>query len=444
MIYQVWLIHLHSLMVDIGRLNTISRSDKWPTTRPHNAHYLRPLLILYGICALIPGSLPIYTLDYFIREFPDYRPEFVFIVILNIPLLIFMIGGVLFDFLLTTYSKIVVGWAGAMIGLIILPFLPVLLSQAHAWPLTLWLLMCLSFFNSIYQNGVFGYAGNLGSHAMSSLLLGTALFGLMFWSLRIIIVVIFPPETHLDYGCIIFFIVAIIFMAMTITWTYFIKSAELCHFDTQDCGIDNIDNYNSEVQLNQISDRNDNLDDEHQMSRSSITVQTLDNEVSVFCQMYLKLLSIAFQISFTFFVTFLILPGVALSTPLFFGRDKIETTWLVITVTSTLALFDTIGRLVADKIVIFNPDNIILLTVGRWMFIYTFIQFALWDDMSSVFANDYLKLINLIVFSFTHGYLSSCLMMFAPKMVNPQHKEKAGMVTNCHLIAGIIWGRSVI
>ena len=142
-----------------------------------------------------------------------------------------------------------------------------------------------------------------------------------------------------------------------------------------------------------------------------------------------------------FVTTFVVYPGVAQSTNLWFLKNTdSQITWLVITITTTFGVSDLAGRYVAELYPRFDSKNIVVLAILRLLFIPIFIIISKIGTPEWLFGSDFFKLSNLILFSFTNGYHCTRLMVIGTKMVSGKLQEKAGMIINWHWIGGIFKG----
>jgi len=105
----------------------------------------------------------------------------------------------------------------------------------------------------------------------------------------------------------------------------------------------------------------------------------------------------------------------------------------------TFNIFDTLGRFAGGKWQFVTPKTVIFLTLGRVVFIATFVLVG----FNLPFNQDWFKLLNMALFSITNGYNSTVLMGFGPSLVKDEHKERAGIIMSFHLTGGIFAGSFV-
>lgn len=106
----------------------------------------------------------------------------------------------------------------------------------------------------------------------------------------------------------------------------------------------------------------------------------------------------------------------------------------------TFNVFDTIGRYAGGAYQLFTPRTVIILTVLRLVFIFTFIGIGKEWGPAFLFSSDWFKIVNMMVFALTNGYNSTLLMIYGPSIVRDEHKERAGMTMSFHLVGGIFAG----
>ena len=130
-------------------------------------------------------------------------------------------------------------------------------------------------------------------------------------------------------------------------------------------------------------------------------------------------------------MTTVVYPGVVFESDFKFLRgNEAESTWLVMIISAIFSVFDLLGRVLAERVKIFNDKTIIILTLFRGIFIASMILVAKEASPSWIFDSDVFKIINLCLFTLTNGYNCTALMVIGPNMVSAKLKEKAGMIMN--------------
>lgn len=104
-------------------------------------------------------------------------------------------------------------------------------------------------------------------------------------------------------------------------------------------------------------------------------------------------------------------------------------------------VLDTVGRYLGGYLMIGDKITIIL-TYARVIFIVTFLLIAFNVPPSWLFGHDadWFKIINLALFSFSNGYLSTMLAIKAPSRAHDDSKEQVGLFVGIFITFGILLG----
>lgn len=111
----------------------------------------------------------------------------------------------------------------------------------------------------------------------------------------------------------------------------------------------------------------------------------------------------------------------------------------------TFNILDTVGRYMGGVPKFLLPDKVVvIICLIRTIFIGTFILCALGTTPDSFFYNaDWFKLINMILFAFTNGFISTQCAMKAPSRAREDSKEQVGTFIGTFLSTGILVGSVV-
>ena len=91
----------------------------------------------------------------------------------------------------------------------------------------------------------------------------------------------------------------------------------------------------------------------------------------------------------------------------------------------------------------FSPKVVIFLSVLRTFFIFTTIGFALEWEPTSIFGSDVFKVVNLVIFSISNGFVSTQCAIIAPSCVKEDQKEQVGIFVGLFIAIGIVTGSIV-
>ena len=122
---------------------------------------------------------------------------------------------------------------------------------------------------------------------------------------------------------------------------------------------------------------------------------------------------------FVFFVTFVIFPGAFFLSHLDFMHKlgKQEFTYYSLIMILAFNVCDTIGRKLGGSVTS-SAQLAMLLSLLRFVFIFTTCFIAKKElDTKSILETDTFKVINVVLFALTNGYVSTCLAILAPTFV---------------------------
>jgi hypothetical protein len=154
-------------------------------------------------------------------------------------------------------------------------------------------------------------------------------------------------------------------------------------------------------------------------------------------ELYKKISVLGFQAFMVYFVTFVIFPGVMLSTKLdFFENSSANLSWFDITMVTIYAVIDTIGRWVANYWIPFTHGNVIWMTMSRLIHIPISLLIQLAVPPNWLFSSDWFRILNISIFAYTMGYNTAVVMIFGTQKIKNTEKQRAGILMNFHLNIG--------
>ena len=145
-----------------------------------------------------------------------------------------------------------------------------------------------------------------------------------------------------------------------------------------------------------------------------------------------------------FFITFTVFPGAFFASKFYFldpiagakGESE-EVTWYQIMVILLFNIFDTVGRFLGGKL---NISHKMTINLGllRLVFVPLTILIGLKNPVQ--LDQDWLKLINLILFALSNGLVSTLCAIKAPQFVREDLREKVGIFISLFLGCGLLTG----
>ena len=181
------------------------------------------------------------------------------------------------------------------------------------------------------QGGVFGFAAMFPPKMMGSVMLGQGLSGLVVNVVRIICLVILPPDQtaergqdmNMFYGCLIYFAIASSMIIACIFLYFMLVKTDYAKFY-----MNKISMKEREERLSSISERAKLVDqevrsDDFEINQTAHSGTTLDQEHNVplvrgnvaddsFMGVYKRIIYFALQVFVCFTITFIVYPGVTL------------------------------------------------------------------------------------------------------------------------------------
>lgn len=122
------------------------------------------------------------------------------------------------------------------------------------------------------------------------------------------------------------------------------------------------------------------------------------------------------SLCWVFIVTFIVFPAAFTKAGFDFNKGDDVTKsdqWDQTMVNLTFNCMDTLGRYLGGKFIL-SPRTTIILSLLRTVFIFTTLATAVELSPGWLFCSDWFRLINLILFSLTNGYVSTMCIIIAP------------------------------
>ncbi|CAI2366524.1 unnamed protein product [Moneuplotes crassus] len=404
---------------------------------------------LFGISGWSAWDCCIAAFDFYDAKFkPDYDPEFTFGFVFNWPL---MLGNILLLYLASRVSlsvRIYTAYAVIVFACYSMPLLSEYLTQKSvAWYLLLLLVVINGFGNAFVQGGLFGYASMFPQKYMIAMMVGQGVNGMTLNSVKMILIVFLPPDAedpdnpNAFYNSLIFVgIFSIILIGCSICY-FILRRMEFSKYyvskaNKQGSYEDSEMSENRGAKIFGIAPTDENTD---LLGKSSQTDSS--NIPSSLWTIYKKVFYMGLQATIAFGITFLIYPGNLLDTDLDFLKNSSSyKAWFNILMITIFSFGDTVGRFLAGPLKVFNKDTLIIFSVGRIIFVPTTVLIQKEIAPDFLFCADWFRIIHIFLFAATNGYNVSLAMPLGPEQVKDSDKERAAMIMNFHLIAGVCIG----
>jgi len=136
--------------------------------------------------------------------------------------------------------------------------------------------------------------------------------------------------------------------------------------------------------------------------------------------------------------TFTFFPGVMHSKP----TGNFIDPWKMVSMLTVFNIFDILGKAVAEKRDKYNEQVLMIVTASRFVFFFTFVIQVIAPNMI-VFSTLGFCYINIAIFGFSNGFVTTASFIMAPEKVEGKKKQLAGFLSVIALTTGIMLGTFV-
>lgn len=391
------------------------------------------IFLLFGIATLLPWNIFINATDYF-KNYKlnttesyntTYREKFTFItgmigqvtnVIMNMINVFIACGG---------DPKKRVPWTIAISSSVMIFHIILAAINSESWSRTFFILCCVSVFvmyvaTGILQSCVYFVASILPMEYTNGIILGSNLAGI-FTSVMSILSKATSPSPKI--AAIFYFLAA--FIALALAFVGYFLMHRMKFYRTHE-----------EIARNKKRDT-DNADG--------------SSARPPYWAIFKKIWLLLFCIWLNFFSTLCIFPvyllGVQPNNPDFLKSDEVS--WFQDIVTFlTFNVAVTIGNLIPRLIKRPGPKFIPIPVIARAAIVFLFFAFCNFKPeertLPVLISNDWGYWVACAISPLVFGYLTSLLMMYTPRQVEPQHAGTAAMLSSLALVIGVTTGLNFV
>ncbi|KAI4382598.1 hypothetical protein MLD38_008543 [Melastoma candidum] len=383
-------------------------------------HFAYVIFFTLGAGFLLPWNAFITAVDYFSYLYPDESVDRVFAVVYMLVALVSLLA-ILF-FLSSrkassrdAFVRINLGLFLFVLALLVVPVLDVAYIKGRTglydgFYVTVGAIALSGFADALVQGGIIGSAGEMPERYMQAVVAGTAASGVLISLLRVITKAAYPQDSEgLRQSANLYFAVGIVIMALCIVF------------------------YN-------IADRLPVIKYFKELKMQAVNEEKEETGVAAW---RLSLWSVVGRIKWhglgivlIYVVTLAIFPGYITEDV----HSELLKDWYSIMLISAYNVFDLVGKSLTAYYLLENAKIAIWCTVGRLLF---FPIFYLCLHGPKFLGTEIPVTILTCLLGLTNGYLTSVLMILAPKVVELQHAETAGIVIVLFLIIGLAIGSVV-
>ncbi|KAL5725848.1 Epsin-1 [Ranunculus cassubicifolius] len=368
-----------------------------------------------GAGSLLAWNSFITAIDYFSYLYPGASVDRAFSVIYMLVVLLCVSLIIICANRLNTYISTNVGLILFMISLLIIPIMDVVYIKGrvglyNGYYVTIAAVGLAGVADALVQGGVTGSAGELPGRYMQAIYAGGATSGVLVSFLRIITKSVFSQEANgLRKSANIFFVFTIVYMAICIMAYNLLNHLPVIK-------------YYKELKTRAA--------EEDTIRKESVTGSP---QRSTLWEILGRIKWFAFGILLIYIVTLSIFPGYITEDV----HSQSLKDWYPILLITCYDVFDLVGKCLTACYLFENLNVAVGACVGRLMF-YPLLLGCLHGPR--FFRTEIPVAILTGLLGLTNGYLTSGLMILAPKAVQIQHSATAGIVMVLFLHSGLLVG----
>ncbi|XP_022996538.1 equilibrative nucleotide transporter 1 [Cucurbita maxima] len=387
-----------------------------PNKVPKDSFHLAYIIYFtLGFGYLLPWNAFVTAIDYFSYLYPDASVDRIFAVVYMGVSFICLVFIILYSHKSNAHLRINLGLVLFVLTLLVVPVMDVVYIQGRVglyegFYVTIGSVVLCGAADAVVQGGVIGSAGELPERYMQAVVAGTAGSGVLVSFLRILTKSIYPQDASgLRESAKLYFAVSIVVMVIcTILYNVVEKLPVVKYYKD-------------------LKAEATNMEEEEKGPLTGMVWR------STLWQIVERVKWYGFGIVLIYIVTLSIFPG-------FITEDvhsSILKDWYPILLITGYNVFDLVGKSLTAVYVIQNPKIVIGGCAVRLLFFPLFFA-CLHGPL--VFRTEIPVTVLTCLMGLTNGYLTSVLMMLAPKIVQLQHAETAGVVMVLFLVTGLAAG----
>ncbi|KAL4383948.1 hypothetical protein GQ457_15G003350 [Hibiscus cannabinus] len=368
-----------------------------------------------GVGILLPWNSFITAVDYFSYLYPEASVDRVFAVAYMVVGLFCLLIIVFYAHKSEAYTRINAGLALFVISLLIVPLMDAVYIKGRVglydgFYVTVGVLALAGVADALVQGGLIGAAGELPERYMQAIVAGSGGSGVLVSVLRLLTKAVFPQDADgLRKSAYLYFFTSIVFMIICIVLYNLAHRLPIMK-------------YYKELKIEAVK--------EESVEKGPITGPvwraTLWNIVGT-VKWY------GFGVVLIYVVTLAIFPGYITEDV----HSSILKDWYPVLLITAYNVFDLVGKSFTAVYLLENANVAISACVVRLLFFPIFIGCL---HGPRFFRTEIPVSLLTCLLGLTNGYLTSVLMIMAPKSVQIQHAETSGIVMVLFLVLGLASG----
>ncbi|XP_059656057.1 equilibrative nucleotide transporter 1-like [Cornus florida] len=389
-----------------------------PNPPKDSFHLAYTIYFTLGAGFLLPWNAFITAVDYFSYLYPDAAVDRVFAVAYNLVAVVCVLFTVVYAHKSNSVLRINVGLGLFLVALLVVPIMDVFYIKGHAglydgFYVTVAAVGLSGFADALVQGGIIGSAGELPKRYMQAVIAGTAASGVLASFLRILTKAVYSQDSHgLRQSANLYFVVSIVMMFICIAF------------------------YNASHKLPVIKYYKD-------LKRQTVSEETKEKGVLTgalwrwtLWEIVMRVKWYGFGIFIIYVVTLCIFPGYITEDV----HSQILKDWYPILLITGYNVFDLVGKSLTALYLHENAKVAIGASFARLLFLPLFFGCLHGREF---FRTEIPVTVLTCLLGLTNGYFTSVLMILAPKTVQMQRSETAGIVIVLFLLVGLAVGSVV-
>ncbi|WOL09245.1 equilibrative nucleotide transporter 1 [Canna indica] len=381
-------------------------------------HAAYAVYFVLGVGFLLPWNSFITAVDYFAYLYPGTPVDRVFSVAYLLTCLALLVVIVGWAHLSSAPLRINAGLGLFVVSLLVVPVMDAAYVKGvqglyGAYGVTVGAVVVAGLADALVQGGVIGSAAELPERYMQSVTAGTAGSGVLVSAMRIFTKAIYPQDpSGLRSSANLYFIVGIVMMAICIVCYNIADRLPVVQ-------------YYKGIKLQALKEENN----EKGPTSGSAWRSTLWQIVG-------RIKWSGFGIFLIYVVTLSIFPGYITEDV----HSEALKDWYPIILIAGYNVFDLVGKSLTAIYLLENENIAVVSCIARLLFYPLFYGCLHGPEF---FRTEIPVTVLTCLLGLTNGYLTSVLMILAPKSVPIQHSETAGIVSVLFLVLGLAAGSIV-
>ncbi|CAM8947232.1 unnamed protein product [Rhodiola kirilowii] len=386
---------------------------------PHDSYHLAYLVYFtLGTGYLLPWNAFITAVDYFAYLYPDASVDRIFAVVYMLVGLVCLLVIVFYARVSDAYVRINIGLAVFVVSLLVVPVMDVVYIKGQVglysgFYVTVGAVALSGVGDALVQGGIVGNAGELPERYMQATIAGTAASGVLVSLLRVFTKAVYSQDADgLRSSAILYFVVSILVMIVCIVFYNIAHKFPVIKY------------YQDLKARAVIEEKEENASVGEPVWRTTLW------EIVGRVKWY------GAGLLFIYVVTLAIFPGYITEDV----HSQVLKDWYPILLVSCYNVFDLVGKCITPVYMLENAKIAIGGSFVRLLFLPLFYGCL---HGPKFFRTEIPVTFLTCLLGLTNGYLTSVLMILAPKSVQLQHSETAGIVMVLFLVVGLAAGSIV-